>query len=48
YLYGEKLKVEFISKIRDERKFDSLDKLRKAITADTRKARSILQPDNEK
>lgn len=48
YLYGERIRVEFISKIRDERKFDSLEKLRKAITADTRKARSILHADTEK
>lgn len=44
YLYGEKLRVEFIKRIRDERRFDSLDKLRKAIASDTRKARGILAP----
>lgn len=48
YLYGETLKVEFISRIRDERKFDSLEKLKRAIASDTRKARSILAHDNIK
>ena len=33
-LYGQLLKVEFIKKIRDERKFDSLDELKIQITQD--------------
>ena len=43
YLYGERLTIEFIEKLRDERKFDSLEKLKKAISNDTRKARSIFK-----
>lgn len=33
-IYGEKLKVEFISFIRDERKFDSLDALKQQLNQD--------------
>ena len=33
-IYNKKIKVEFIKKIRDEKKFDSLDDLKKQITLD--------------
>lgn len=40
--YGKLLQVEFVEKLRDEKKFSSLDELKAAIAADAAKARSIL------
>lgn len=40
--YGKLLKVEFVEKLRDEKKFGSLDELKAAIAADAVKARGIL------
>ena len=34
-LYGKKLKVQILNKIRDEKRFDSLEELKKQITKDT-------------
>ncbi len=41
-LYGQMLRVEFIEKIRSEKKFQSLDELKAAIAADIEVARTIL------
>jgi riboflavin kinase / FMN adenylyltransferase len=41
-LYGHELEVSFIQKLRDERKFDSADALKRQIGADITEARSIL------
>lgn len=41
-LYGHTLRVEFIKKIRDEKKFESLDALKAAITDDVEAARSFF------
>ncbi len=41
-LYGSSLQVEFVSKIRAEHKFDSLDALKAQIQADAQRAREIL------
>ena len=41
-LYGQTLKVEFVEKIRDARKFESLDALQAAINNDVTSARGIL------
>jgi riboflavin kinase/FMN adenylyltransferase len=41
-LYGRKLTVEFVRKLRDERRFDSLDALRRQIGLDTAAARACL------
>lgn len=38
-LYGERLNVAFMTKLRDEKKFDSLDALKAAIAADQQAAR---------
>lgn len=38
-IYGEQIKVTFLKKIRDEKKFDSLDKLKLQIQSDIIKAR---------
>ncbi len=40
--YGKLLQVEFVQKLRDERKFESLTALKDAIAADACKAREIL------
>ncbi len=40
-LYGETIRVEFVRKIRDERKFDSVDALIAQITQDAEQARAI-------
>ena len=39
-LYGERLSVEFMTKLRDENKFESLDALKAAIAADQQAARA--------
>lgn len=41
-IYGKHVKVEFFSKIRDEKKFNSLEELRAAVEVDKTKARQIL------
>jgi len=42
-IYGTQIKVNFIQKIRDEKKFDGLDALVAQIEIDSLKAKSILQ-----
>lgn len=39
-LYGERLSVEFMTRLRDEKKFESLDALKAAIAADQQAARA--------
>ena len=41
-LYGKDIEVEFIKKIRDEEKFDSIDLLKQQIIKDEKSAREIL------
>jgi riboflavin kinase/FMN adenylyltransferase len=41
-LYGEHLRVRFLKKLRDERKYDGLDALREAIAHDARQARDYF------
>jgi riboflavin kinase/FMN adenylyltransferase len=41
-LYGQRLHVEFISKIRDEAKFDSFEQLKQQIQEDAKQARASL------
>lgn len=41
-LYGQELKLEFIARLRDEMKFDSVDALLKQIHADIAQTRKIL------
>jgi len=41
-LYGQHLCIEFLHKLRDERKFDSLDALQAAIAGDERAARAFF------
>ena len=42
-LYDSELRVYFIERIRDEKKFDSVDELREAIAEDVARCRSILE-----
>ncbi len=42
-LYDKTIKVRFVSKVRDERKFESLDALKKQLEIDEKKIREILQ-----
>ncbi len=41
-VYGHLVRVEFLQKLRDEEKFDSLEALTTAIRDDTRRARALL------
>ena len=41
-LYGKSLEVEFVDRIRDERKFSSLDELKLALKSDEENARKLL------
>lgn len=42
-LYGKKLKVEFVERLRDERRFDSLDELARQLSADVSNAIDALK-----
>lgn len=42
-IYGEEIVLEFVDRIREERRFDSLDDLKAQIAADTREAVAILE-----
>ena len=41
-LYGKKLTIQILNKIRDEKKFDSLEELKKQITKDTEECLKLL------
>ena len=41
-LYGQRMAVEFVAKLRDERKFDGLDALKAQMDIDARQARQAL------
>ena len=41
-IYGEEITVSFVAKIRDEKRFDSLEELVENIRDDAEKARTIL------
>lgn len=45
-LYGKRIQVEYVEKIREEKKFDSLDALKAAINDDLGKAQVILAAGN--
>lgn len=42
-LYGKRIQVEFVTKLRDEEKFDNLDAMVKQIDRDAAQAREILE-----
>lgn len=41
-VYGRQVQVEFVQRLRDERRFDSLDALRRQIADDVRAARAVF------
>ncbi len=41
-LYGERIRVAFVARLRDERRFPTLDALRAQIAADAERARDVL------
>lgn len=43
-IYGEELRIDFVARLRDELKFDSVDALVEQIWKDVEEARSILRP----
>ncbi len=45
-LYGENIAVQFLGFLRDERKFDSLDKVYEAVKLDIEKAKAIFEKRN--
>lgn len=45
-IYGEEVEVEFVEFLRKEQKFNSLEELVQQISADAKKAQSILNPNN--
>ena len=46
-LYGHRLRVEFVSKLRDEEKFDDLPALVRQMEKDAEQARKVLRHDRE-
>lgn len=46
-LYGQRIRVEFVAKLRDEEKFDDLPALVKQMDLDAGQARSLLRLDHE-
>jgi riboflavin kinase/FMN adenylyltransferase len=46
-LYGQRLRVEFVHKLRDEEKFDDLGELVRQMNLDSAQARKILHRDTE-
>jgi riboflavin kinase / FMN adenylyltransferase len=46
-LYGKRIEVEFVAKLRDEEKFDDLAALVKQMNLDSQQARKILQHDKK-
>jgi len=45
-LYGHKLKIDVIARLRDERQFDTAQELRKQIAEDIRRGRAVLDSHN--
>jgi riboflavin kinase/FMN adenylyltransferase len=45
-IYGQEIKIEFISKVREEQKFESLDKLIQQLKDDEDHCRSIISVRN--
>lgn len=47
-LYGQMIEVEFHGKLREEQKFESVDKLREQLQKDIAQAKQFFQPKNER
>ena len=46
-IYSQRLRVKFVKKIRDEKKFDNLDMLKSQIQEDISTAKNILRTSND-
>ena len=46
-IYSQRIRVKFVEKIRDEKKFDNLDMLKSQIQEDISIAKNILQNSND-
>ena len=44
-LYGKEIRLEFVSRLRNEMRFDSIDALKEQVSLDVNKTRSVLQKD---
>ncbi len=44
-LYGHELKIDIIDRLRNEKKFDSIEELKSQITEDIKQGRAILNPE---
>ena len=42
-IYGQRLTIEFINKLREEKKFDNIDLLKEQILQDISQAKKILE-----
>ena len=42
-LYGKQIRLEFVSRLRDEKKFDSIESLKKQLHMDVNETKSVLQ-----
>jgi riboflavin kinase/FMN adenylyltransferase len=42
-LYGSELQLDIIARLRDEKKFDSIDELKKQVALDVRRGKAILK-----
>jgi riboflavin kinase/FMN adenylyltransferase len=47
-LYGHEISVDFVAKLRDEKKFKSIDELKKQVAEDIRQGKTILKSMGEK
>jgi riboflavin kinase/FMN adenylyltransferase len=45
-LYGRKLKVEFVARLRDEKKFATVAELKKQMAEDVRQGKAILSSED--
>jgi riboflavin kinase/FMN adenylyltransferase len=41
-LYGQELKIDIVARLRDEKKFDTVEELKKQVTEDVKRGRAIL------
>ncbi len=42
-LYGRELKIDIVARLRDEKRFDTVDELKKQIAQDVKQGRAILE-----
>jgi riboflavin kinase/FMN adenylyltransferase len=42
-LYGEQLRIEFVERMREEQKFESIEALKEQLSSDERRSRAALK-----